>query len=113
MATLLELKAEVEALHARPLRLVLHGAKEAHLLAPELARANVSVIVGPARAQPLDWDSRRVLAGVPLTGETTLSALKKAGVVRCRLSGPLSLRPGRFADVRLINIDHVRPLRSG
>lgn len=101
MATLLELKTEVEAIHNASLRLVFFGAKEAHLLATELAEANVAVIVGPARAQPMDWDSRRVLAGAPLTAETVLSTLKKAGVVasfsfplpRCCLLTAQSLVP--------------------
>jgi hypothetical protein len=85
MATLLELKAEAEAVHSTSLRLVFFGAKEAHLLASELAEANVGVILGPVRPQALDWDSRRTLPGVPLTAETVLSTLKKAGVVRFAL----------------------------
>lgn len=60
MATLLELKAEIEDLTARPLRLTFAGASEAHLLASEIAEAGVGVIVTPTRPFPSSWDQKRM-----------------------------------------------------
>jgi hypothetical protein len=62
-------------------RLVLHGGAEAHLLADELAEAKVGVIVAPYRSFPYTADQRRSLPGIPLTRETAISTLYKAGVV--------------------------------
>ena len=62
MATLLELKAEIEDLTAgsRPLRITFAGASEAHLLASEIAKAGVGVIVTPTRPFPASWDQKRM-----------------------------------------------------
>jgi hypothetical protein len=62
MATLLELKAEVESLGGGEPRIniVFIGAAEAHLLAEELAAANVGVILSPPRGYPFAWETRRM-----------------------------------------------------
>ncbi|PCH43664.1 hypothetical protein WOLCODRAFT_75840 [Wolfiporia cocos MD-104 SS10] len=75
IATLIRLKMEVEAQTGRTLRLTIAGAAEAHLLAAELAEANIGVILSPARSYPFDWDRRRILPGPPLTPESALTKL--------------------------------------
>jgi hypothetical protein len=81
MARLLYLKRQVETRIIRRIRVVFHGAAESHLLAEELAEAEVGVIVAPFRSFPYDNDMARALPGIPLTKETVISALWKAGVV--------------------------------
>ncbi|KAG0708992.1 hypothetical protein DFH29DRAFT_821582 [Suillus ampliporus] len=80
MATLLWLKDEYEAHSGRELRLTFAGATEAHLLAHEIARAGVSVIVTQSKPFPWTWEQRRILAGPPITHESLVTALLKAGV---------------------------------
>ncbi|EKM59751.1 uncharacterized protein PHACADRAFT_181721 [Phanerochaete carnosa HHB-10118-sp] len=77
MATLLQLKAEVEELRGARIRMIFSGASEAHLLAADIAKARVGVILSPVRPFPGAWDSRRILAGPPITNETTVTALLK------------------------------------
>jgi hypothetical protein len=60
MATLLHLKAEVDASAQTSLRITFAGATEAHLLAAEIGAAGVSVVLAPARPYPASWDYRRV-----------------------------------------------------
>ncbi|HEV7738116.1 MAG TPA: hypothetical protein VGO47_12200 [Chlamydiales bacterium] len=60
IASVLRLKQEVEeARHVR-LRLTLVGAEEAHLLAREIADADVGVILVPVRPFPKTWAARRM-----------------------------------------------------
>lgn len=80
MATLLRLKDEYEAHSSRELRLTFAGATEAHILAHEIARAGVSVIVTQSKPFPTTWEQRRILAGPPITQESLVTALLKAGV---------------------------------
>jgi hypothetical protein len=56
------------------------GGQEAHLLASELAAANIAVILTSPRAFPTTWDRRRSLPGPPLTLDTPSVVLHKAGV---------------------------------
>lgn len=63
MASLIRLKNEVEAQkkhHAGTLRFAFSGATEAHILARELADANVGVIISPSRPYPGSWERRRM-----------------------------------------------------
>ncbi|TKY87991.1 hypothetical protein EX895_003087 [Sporisorium graminicola] len=60
-------------------KLVISGAAEGHLVADELARRNVGVLLIP-QTWPRTFDELRGLSGPPLTRETTLSVLLKAGV---------------------------------
>ncbi|KAG1832110.1 hypothetical protein EV424DRAFT_1313531 [Suillus variegatus] len=80
MATLLRLKDEYEAHSGRELHLTFAGATESHLLAHEIARAGVSVIVTQSKPYPSTWEQRRILAGPPITQESLVTALLKAGV---------------------------------
>ncbi|KAI0029653.1 hypothetical protein K488DRAFT_88507 [Vararia minispora EC-137] len=66
IATLIDLKREVEAHTGAEMKLTVLGAAEAHILADELAAASVGVLVQP-RSFPYAWDSRRILPGPPLS----------------------------------------------
>ncbi|KAF9241521.1 hypothetical protein BU15DRAFT_87115 [Melanogaster broomeanus] len=75
IASLIKLKKEVEANAKTALRLTVTGAAESHLLARELGEANVGVIVTPSRPFPDSWELKRILAGPPLTKESTITTL--------------------------------------
>lgn len=60
IATLIQLKAEVESTTGRKMQITLVGATEAHLLADEIAAAGVGVIITPPRSFPYTWDQRRM-----------------------------------------------------
>lgn len=60
MATLVNLKQEYEDITRKNLRLTFSGATEAHLLAKEIARARISVIVTSPRTYPAFWEQRRM-----------------------------------------------------
>ncbi|KAF9069767.1 composite domain of metallo-dependent hydrolase [Rhodocollybia butyracea] len=80
IATLISLKKETESIHGNPIRLTIAGAAESHLLARELAEANVGVVVGPIHPFPDTWETRRILPGPPLTKDTTITKLVDHGV---------------------------------
>ncbi|KIY67956.1 composite domain of metallo-dependent hydrolase [Cylindrobasidium torrendii FP15055 ss-10] len=77
MALLLILKANVEDRIGSSMRLVFVGASEAHLLATEIGRANVGVILEEPHPLPLNWDSRRTL---PPGKDDIIGVLQKHGV---------------------------------
>ncbi|GAA5919344.1 hypothetical protein JCM6882_008442 [Rhodosporidiobolus microsporus] len=79
-ATLINLKKEIETASGREQRWIIHGGQEAHLLAPDLAAANIAVILTPVRSLPEDWDQRRALPGPPLTPRGPIEVLHDAGV---------------------------------
>ncbi|CDW98570.1 hypothetical protein [Sporisorium scitamineum] len=60
-------------------KLVISGVAEGHLVAEELTKRKVGVLLIP-QTWPRTFDELRGLSGPPLTRETTLSALLKAGV---------------------------------
>jgi hypothetical protein len=62
MAVLLRLKAEYETQFNGTILLTFVGAAEAHLLADEIKKAGVSVVLTPSRPFPGDWDQRRMSA---------------------------------------------------
>ncbi|THU96122.1 hypothetical protein K435DRAFT_966103 [Dendrothele bispora CBS 962.96] len=83
MATLIKLKYDIEMdshSNAR-IRMTFAGASEAHILADEIARAGIAVILTPSRPFPRSWDARRILPGPPLSSETAITKLVKAGVL--------------------------------
>ncbi|KAK5136213.1 hypothetical protein LTR08_003820 [Meristemomyces frigidus] len=86
IASVLRLKEEVEAAMTAKssssggLRLIIYGGAESHMLAPELATANVSVILAPVLAYSESWDQRRSLTGAPLTNGTAVDVLYAAEV---------------------------------
>ena len=95
IAALLRVKAEVDAViknsaatksgaaPATPaaLRLVILGGAESHLVARDLARARVGVVLAPPNAHGTSWGQRRALPGAPLTDGTAVDALIDAGVL--------------------------------
>ncbi|KAG0707315.1 composite domain of metallo-dependent hydrolase [Suillus ampliporus] len=80
IASLIELKKEVNASTGADIQLTISGATEAHLLAKELGEAGVGVIVTPSRPFPDDWESKRILPGPPLTKESAITTLLAHGV---------------------------------
>ncbi|KAJ3867935.1 carbohydrate esterase family 9 protein [Lentinula novae-zelandiae] len=66
IATLLNLKGEVEAAKSSQIKLTISGANEAHLLAEYLGKAKVGVLLFP-RPFPTTWDRRRIAPGPPLS----------------------------------------------
>ncbi|KAL1747501.1 hypothetical protein HDZ31DRAFT_80477 [Schizophyllum fasciatum] len=80
MATLLVLKAEVENRRGSAMRVVFAGAGEAPLLARDIARGRVGVLLTSARPAPVKWEGRRVIPGPPLTAETGVGVLLQHGV---------------------------------
>ncbi|KAL4063424.1 hypothetical protein J3A83DRAFT_4090850, partial [Scleroderma citrinum] len=73
-------KAEIEAQSNVSMKLTIMGGAEAHLLAPELATADVGVIVSPVRSFPFSWEGRHILPGPPLTKDNVLTTLIKSNV---------------------------------
>jgi len=80
IATVINLKEEVEDTTGIAMQWTIVGAAEAHLLAPELASAGVSVVLTPSRPFPGSWDQRRILPGPPLSYETSITKLLSHGV---------------------------------
>ncbi|KAH9929527.1 uncharacterized protein BXZ73DRAFT_47982 [Epithele typhae] len=80
IATLIVLKKEVEAKTGAPMKLTIAGATESHLLAAELAEADVGVIVAPGRSFPYTWDERRVLPGPPVSNNSLIGHLLKHNI---------------------------------
>ncbi|KZT11046.1 uncharacterized protein LAESUDRAFT_809876 [Laetiporus sulphureus 93-53] len=80
IATLIDLKHEVELVTGVRMKMTISGGTEAHLLAEELAGADIGVILKPPRSYPYDWDRKRILAGPPLTQEGPVAHLMKHGV---------------------------------
>ncbi|KAL8291602.1 hypothetical protein RQP46_001860 [Phenoliferia psychrophenolica] len=81
IATIILLKREVEKESGKPLKWIIHGGQEAHLVANELAEADISVILSPPRAFPESWDERRAVPGPPLTKRNAANILYNAGVL--------------------------------
>ncbi|KAG8216808.1 hypothetical protein J3R82DRAFT_7058 [Butyriboletus roseoflavus] len=96
ITSLLKLKREVEAISGTPIEMTLVGAGEAHLVAAELAAANVGVVVTPPRPFPFTWEGRRVsvirlnvfskylsdivIQGPPITERSLVTSLFAHGV---------------------------------
>ena len=60
IATLLDLKKEVESKTGLLIKMTITGATEAHLLASEIASSNVGLIVNPSRPFPDTWERHRM-----------------------------------------------------
>ncbi|KAG9226462.1 hypothetical protein CCMSSC00406_0005871 [Pleurotus cornucopiae] len=80
MATLIKLKREYYKTTGQNVRFTFAGGTEAHLLADDIAKENISVILTPSRPFPVDWDKRRILPGPPLTSDTQISYLLRKGI---------------------------------
>lgn len=60
MSTLLRLKAEFRHNTGNDFDMTFTGGSEAHLIAEDIARAGVSVIVTMPRPYPGNWESQRM-----------------------------------------------------
>ncbi|KAF5376851.1 hypothetical protein D9757_008881 [Collybiopsis confluens] len=80
MASLIQLKHEVEGKINSTLQFTFAGGAEAPLLAGEIAKARISVILSPPRPFPTTWESQRITPGPPLTQNSQITALLRAGV---------------------------------
>ncbi|PPR01451.1 hypothetical protein CVT26_015084 [Gymnopilus dilepis] len=97
MTTLLALKSEYEDETGKTLKLTFSGATEAHLLANEIAKADVNVVLTSPRPFPNSWEQRRILPGPPLSKESSITALLNAGVnVAVGVTDEASARNARF-----------------
>jgi len=76
---LLQLKKQLEKNGAQ-IKLSIIGATEAWTIADALAEAEVGVILRPYLCTPSQWTAQQCLPGAPLSTETGLSILYKAGV---------------------------------
>ncbi|KAF7334287.1 Carbohydrate esterase family 9 protein [Mycena sanguinolenta] len=79
IASLLALKKEVEEVKGSIIRLTLAGATEAHLLAREIGKAGVGVIV-MQRPFPTTWEQKRILPGPPLAQSSAITVLVQYNV---------------------------------
>ncbi|KAK0488713.1 carbohydrate esterase family 9 protein [Armillaria novae-zelandiae] len=97
MASLIQLKSEIERTTGVPLRMTFAGAAEAHLLAAEIGYAGIGVIVVPSRPFPSTWEVRRILPGPPLSEDNAIGVLQAHNVtVGIGSSGTWSVRNVRF-----------------
>lgn len=80
IASIIRVKEEIEKKTKTSMRLTIAGAAEAHLLAKELGKAGVGVIVIPSRPFPYTWEYRRILPGPPLTHDNAISVLLENNV---------------------------------
>ncbi|KAK0458000.1 carbohydrate esterase family 9 protein [Desarmillaria tabescens] len=75
MVSLIQLKQEAEERSGKFIRVTFLGAPEAHLVATEIGNAGVGVIFGHVWPFPNDWQSRRILPGLPLSEDSMLDVL--------------------------------------
>lgn len=87
IVAIIQMKAYFESVIAdlltskvKPLRIVIIGGSEAHLVAHEIAAANIAIVLAPLLPHAQTWDQRRGLTGPPLTDVTT-NILLDAGVL--------------------------------
>ncbi|KAF9017784.1 hypothetical protein BDZ89DRAFT_1165551 [Hymenopellis radicata] len=75
MATLIQLKSEVEASTGETLKITFVGGSESHLLASEISGAGIGVVLIPSRPFPNTWEGRRFMPGPPLSHDTIIGYL--------------------------------------
>ncbi|KAG9323212.1 hypothetical protein KVV02_007944 [Mortierella alpina] len=76
---LIQLKKNLESDGAK-IKMALLGATEAWTVAEYLAEAEIGVILRPLLCTPVQWTAQQCLPGLPLSKETGLSILHRAGV---------------------------------
>jgi hypothetical protein len=76
---IIQLKKDLERQNAT-IKIALIGAVEAWTVAEHLAAADIGVILRPYLCTPVHWTAQKCLPGAPLSQETGLSILYKAGV---------------------------------
>lgn len=77
MAALVRLKRD----SAPGMKMTFLGAQESWLIADDLAKEDIGVIVSPARPFPGQWDTQRIMPGPPLSNHTLPSYLASHNVV--------------------------------
>lgn len=60
MASIIQLKKDVEVYSGNTIQLTFSGASEAHILAKEIGQAGIGVILTSPRPFPGTWESRRM-----------------------------------------------------
>jgi len=80
IASVLKVKAAVDASTKSSIRLVILGGAESWLIAEDLAEAKVGVVLSPLLSYRTTWEERRALTGAPLTNGTAIDRLLDAGV---------------------------------
>ncbi|KAI0074162.1 carbohydrate esterase family 9 protein [Panus rudis PR-1116 ss-1] len=105
IASVIELKKEVEAIAKHSIQVTVTGALESHLVAKELGAANIGVILYPVRPFPNPWENKRALPGLSLTETNTVSALLAHNVtVAIGVKDAWGARNARF-DVGWLALD--------
>ncbi|CAG8612439.1 6286_t:CDS:2 [Racocetra fulgida] len=74
IASLIRLKIQIKN-YGGNLKLVISGGAEAHMLAIELAKNEIPVILNPSRPTPKLWTAQHVLTGAPITNKTGIDIL--------------------------------------
>ncbi|KIJ40920.1 hypothetical protein M422DRAFT_780574 [Sphaerobolus stellatus SS14] len=96
IASLIRVKREVHDA-GFPIKVTIAGGTEAHLLADELAEADIGVILIPVRSFPGEWERRRIIQGPPLTEKNLVTILMEHGVsVAIGVPSATSARNARF-----------------
>ncbi|RIB09352.1 hypothetical protein C2G38_2251437 [Gigaspora rosea] len=79
IASLIKLKILVKN-YGGNLKLVISGGAEAHMIAIELAKNEIPVILNPSRPTPRLWTAQHVLTGPPITDKTGIDILYENNV---------------------------------
>ncbi|RIB29900.1 hypothetical protein C2G38_2027283 [Gigaspora rosea] len=79
IASLIKLKILVKNFGGN-LKLVISGGAEAHMIAIELAKNEIPVILNPSRPTPRLWTAQHVLTGPPITNKTGIEILYENNV---------------------------------
>ncbi|KZP34593.1 carbohydrate esterase family 9 protein [Athelia psychrophila] len=75
ISSLILLKNEVEEAKSSIMKMTITGATEAHILAPQIAYANIGIIVTPSRPSPSEWEDRKTLPGPPMSKQSMIAEL--------------------------------------
>ncbi|EMD37373.1 hypothetical protein CERSUDRAFT_114046 [Gelatoporia subvermispora B] len=75
IATLILLKKEIEQQFGSTIKMTIAGGVEAHILARELAEADIGVVQVPSRPFPTVWERLRIMPGHPLSEQSSLEVL--------------------------------------
>ncbi|CAG8628867.1 5910_t:CDS:10, partial [Cetraspora pellucida] len=80
IASLIRLKIQIKN-NGGHLKLVILGGTEAHMLAVELSKHKIPVILIPSRPTPMSWTAQHALTGAPITNTTGIEILHTNKVI--------------------------------
>ncbi|KZT72054.1 composite domain of metallo-dependent hydrolase [Daedalea quercina L-15889] len=80
MASLIELKKDIEDREGNTIKMTFAGASEAHLLAKEISEGGIGVLLTRPRPFPMTWEQRRIMPGLPLSETSAITALMDQNV---------------------------------